>query len=320
VPGAGGLEAVQLGTVTKASVAKNQTNAIVDRLAAMGKISRAGDPALDPAFIKVKLGSLLDSAAPTQELVRAFARRSDLRIVVDRAQLVALVLAGVRNGVWEYQDPERGADGWGTVSQPSVHVRLAEDTFLHPVGTASEKPVSLCPFCGAAHPGRPCPDDEGGRQPEPGSRFEGKGAAGKAFADARAAAADAGRDTIRDLIINVDHIGLGAGIELSRLHTVVPPSTPGAELSYDVDVEVEMCRPGDAATVRYHGGPGDFAALREALKQLLAPRSATLAATLHATFADSLPLSGDVVQRLAQAAADTGPTRCVVTIVTETPA
>jgi hypothetical protein len=322
VPSASGLEAVQLGTVTKASVAKNQTDAIVERLAAMDKTARAGDSVLDPLFIRTKLGTLLDTPQPTQELVRAFARRSDLRLVLDRAQLVALVLAGVRNGVWEYQDPERDIDGWGTQAEPSISVRLAEDTFLHPPGSAPEAAAALCPFCGTAHPGTTtCPDGAGrdgtDTHRSAGSRFTGGGAAGKAFADARGAAADAGRNTVQELIVEVDHLGEGAGVEMARLHTVVPASTAGAKLTYDVAVEVSMSRPGDIATVRYHGEPADFSALREALKQLLATREATLKASLHATFADPPALSGEAVQRLAQAAGDTGPTRCVITIVTE---
>jgi len=327
VPGPGGLEAVELDVVTQASVKPNQSDAILERLAAMSKTQAAGDKPIDPGYVKVKLGAMLDSSLPTMELLRAFARRTDLKIVLDRAQIVALVGAGVRNGVWEYQDPERGDDGWATKAKPVAHIRLAEDTFLNPPGSAPSPVAQLCPLCGTGHPGLPCPGTgPGGPGPEgrstPGGdnlavSFSGSGAAGKAFVDARTAAAEAGRRSLREITVIVDHIGPGAGTELTRLHTLVPASTLGVSLTYDVDVTVVLSNPYDTAVIRYHGLPSDYAPLREALKQLLAPRQATLKASLRAEFDPPQELSGDSVGRLAQAARDTGPTKCTITLVTE---
>lgn len=326
VPGSGGLDAVELDVVTQASVKPNQSDAILERLAAMGKTQAAGDKPIDPGYVKVKLGVMLNSSQPTMELLRAFARRTDLKIVLDRAQIVALVGAGVRNGVWEYQDPERGDDGWATQARPVAHIRLAEDTFLHPPGSAPAPAEQLCPLCGTSHPGLPCPGTGSGPGagggPTPGGNklavsFSGSGAAGKAFVDARTAAAEAGRTTLREITVAVDHIGPGAGTELTRLHTLVPASALGASLTYDVDVTVVLSNPSDNAVIRYHGSPSDYAPLREALKQLLAPRQATLKASLHAVFDPPQALSGDYVGRLAQAARDTGPTKCTIKLVTE---
>ena len=75
------------------------------------------------------------------------------------------------------------------------------------------------------------------------STFTGTGAAGKAFSDARAAAAEAGRQDLRELTISVDHVGPGAGTELTRLHTVVNPSELGVALIYDMDVTVALSDP-----------------------------------------------------------------------------
>jgi hypothetical protein len=318
VPGPGGLESVELDLVTSASVQPNQTSAILERLAAMDKTLASGDKPLDPGYIRSKLGALLDTPQPTNELVRAFARRTDLKLVLDRAQLVNLVAAGVRNRVWEYQDPERGEQGWATADRPPLAVRLSEDTFLHPVGSAPPPQPLACPLCGRQHSGA-CPGPGGpGEPPLPaGSAFHGSGAAGRAFSEARAAAVEAGRGELRELRIAVDHVGAGAGTELARLHTVVPAATLGVALTYEVDCTVALSDPTQSAIVRYHGNPSDYAPLREALRQLLAPRQATLRAELLAVFSDPPSLSGDEVGRMAQAAADTGPTRCQVTLVTE---
>ncbi len=323
VPSTGGLEAIELDVVTTASVQPNQTSAILDRLAAMEKTLASGDKPMDPGFVRAKLGTLLDSPQPTNELVRAFARRTDLKLVLDRAQLVNLASAGVRNGVWEYQDPERPDGGWGTADRPPSAIRLAEDTFLHPVGSAPPLTPPPCPFCGQVHTGA-CPEDGPGgsggpRPPQPaaGTVFSGTGAAGKAFAQARGEAVEAGRTRLRELTIEVDHVGTGAGQELARLHSVVPGSALGVTLTYTLDLKVVLSDPAHTAEVRYSGSPSDYAPLREALRQLLATREATLKASIRGIFDEPPLLSGDEVGRLAQAAADTGPTKCQVMLVTE---
>ncbi len=323
VPAQGGLDLIELDVITTASVAPNQTGAILDRLAAMDKTLASGDKPLDPGYVKAKLGALLDGPQPTNELVRAFARRTDLKMVLDRAQLVNLVVAGVRNAVWEYQDPERGDDGWATADRPPSAVRLAEDTYLHPLGSAPAPTPLACPLCGQVHLGA-CPGTDGPTfgdmatvPPVLGASFAGTGAAGKAFAEARAGAAEAGRSQLRELIVSIDHVGAGAGTELARLLTVIPPSTLGAALTYTIDLTVVLSEPAQAAMVRYEGNPSDYAPLREALKQLLGPRQATLLARVRACFEHPPALSGDEVAHLAQAAADTGPTKCAVTLITE---
>lgn len=322
VPVSDGIDAIELDVVTQASVRPNQLDAIVERLKAMDKTLAAGDPPLDPRYVKTKLGVFFDAAQSSEELLRSFARRTDLKIVLDRAQVVALVLAGVRQGAWEYEDPERGAEGWATKDHPTAAVRLGEDTFLHPPGThrppeAAEQSEEICPFCGGVHPGRPCPGTGVRETPASPSRFSGAGAAGKAFIDARAAAAEQQREQLRELVVHVAMSGAATGTELARLQSVVPPTMLGARLTYDLDVTVALGDPTESARIEYHGSPIDFAPLRDALRQLLGAHQAVLDATLRATFDPALPLSGDETGRLAQAAADTGPTRCEITLTTE---
>jgi hypothetical protein len=327
VPGAQGLEAVQLDQVTSSSVLPNQTDAILNRLAAMEKTLRAGDRALDPAYVKNKLGDLMSRPQPTEELVKAFARRSDLKMVFDTAQLHSLISAGVRNGVWEYQDPERGDDGWATKDRPGFSPRLSADVLLHPPGSAPAPAAQVCPLCDGIHPGRGCPDESFGDgsdstqlglpQTKPAD-FTGTGAAGSAFTQARSAAAEQQRETLRELKIEIDHTGAGGGPELLRLHSVVPATTLGADLIYIIEAIVSLGDdPTHTAKISYQGTPKDYAPLREALKQLLGPRESVVKASVVAAFADGLPLSGDAVERFAQAARDTGPTKCRISMRTE---
>ncbi|MFE1433050.1 DUF499 domain-containing protein [Streptomyces griseoaurantiacus] len=328
VPNGRGLEAVQLDQITSSSVLPNQADAILGRLAAMDKTLRAGDKPLDPAYVKNKLGDLLNRPQPSEELDKAFARRADLKMVFDRMQLVSLISAGVRNGVWEYQDPARGDDGWATKDQPAASFRLAADVFLHPPGSAPAPAAQVCPLCDQIHPGRGCPDgvfgDPPGGGPQPPlplakpSVFTSTGAAGSALTQARSAAAEAGRQDLREMKIEIDHLGAGGAPELLRLHSVVPPVTLGVELVYDVEALVTLdSNPQHTAKVSYQGTPTDYAPLREALKQLLGPRESVLRASVTATFTEPLALSGEGVERFAQAARDTGPSKCTISMRTE---
>ena len=51
--------------MTQASVQPNQSDAILERLAAMDKTLAAGDQPIDPGYVKIKLGALLSTSQPT---------------------------------------------------------------------------------------------------------------------------------------------------------------------------------------------------------------------------------------------------------------
>jgi hypothetical protein len=312
------LESVELDVVTQASLKRNQTEAIVERLRAMEKTLAAGDKTPDPAYVKSKLGAQLDGAFPTAGLVEAFARRTDLKMVLDKAQLNALVAAGVRNGVWEYHDASRGDDGWATKDRPDAAFRLGDDTFLYPIGSAPEPTPKPCPFCGQVHPPGPCPDGTGKkRKPKVGVEFEATGSAGVAFAEAKEKALDAGRQKLVELRILVDELGSGAPTQLAKLHSVVPASYDGAQLRYDVDLSAALDVPEDSLSVTFRGTPPKYQPLREAVRQAIGDREASLRGLLTAAFAAPLDLAGQEVADLQQKASDTGPDKCTVTIVTE---
>lgn len=308
VPQVGGLDVVELDVVTQASLKPNQTDAILDRLAAMEKTLAAGDKPLDPGWIKSKLGAQLESPLTTIELVRAFARRPDLKMVLDRAQIAALVGAGIRNGIWEYHDAERGDKDWATIDNPTVPIRLADDTLLYPPGSAP-------PVDGG---------DTGGGiilPPPPkktvGSQFEAVGKADVAIKAARQKAADAGKATVRELRLSIDELGKGTGAELAKLLSVVPTTTPGATLTYEVRVGATLGNPAHQLQVTFVGPPPEFQPLKSALDHVLRQHEATVKATLAAVFEPALDLSGEAFADLQRRAADTGPSKATISVLTE---
>jgi hypothetical protein len=320
------LDAVELDVVTQASLKRNQTEAILDRLAAMEKTLAAGDKTPDPAFVKSKLGNQLETAFPTAHLVLAFARRTDMKMVLDKAQLIALVAAGVRNGVWEYHDATRGEEGWATKDRADAAFRLGEDSFLYPVGTAPAPTPKPCPFCGQIHPPGPCPGGGtgtggggAGTKTAADMTFVATGSAGVAIAEARGKALDVGRTSLVELRIQVEEFGAGGPIQLAKLHSVVPATQAGSALRYDIDLTATLGAPEDSLVVKFEGPPAKYQPLREALRQAVGSHESSLRTTLTAVFEPALQLAGQEMSDLHQRASDTGPDKCTVTIVTEAP-
>jgi hypothetical protein len=283
VPSQGGLEVVELDLVTTASAKRNQTEAVLDRLAAMEKTLVAGDRALDPGFIRSKLGSQLDNGLSTSELVRVFARRTDMKLVLDRAQLQSLVTAGVRNGVWEYFEPDGASGRWATKDQPAATTRIADDTFLHPPGSAPAPATGTSSGTGTgAAPLLPSPEQiraGRARAEDVGAAFSATGKGDVALREARQAARDAGRAQMRGLLVSIDPLGSDAGVELARLLTVVPASAPKASVRYFVRLNTDLGDPAALLSVQFSGTAGQYQAIRSALDQVLRSSEAALGST-----------------------------------------
>jgi hypothetical protein len=320
VPVVGGLEGHELDLVTQASLKPNQTEAILDRLAVMEKTLTAGSKALDPRMIRSRLGKLLENPLPTSGLLDQFARRSDLKLVLDRKQIVDLIVAGVRNGVWEYQDPELGDDGWGTAERPAKTVRLDTQTLLHPPGSAPAPSAVACPLCGTVHTG-PCPTGPGpGPGPEPAAddraSFAASGSAPVALAAVRQQAGEAERKELRLLRVHISEIGDGTAQQLARLLTMAP-KRPGATIRYEITLSAVLSDVQDVLKLEFRGSAADYEPVRSSVDQVLRQRQATLEAAIDVSFDPPLELAGDEVEQLRASAGDTGPAKCDITIYTE---
>lgn len=319
VPGKPGLESTVLTTVTSASLLPNQTDAVINSLDSMDKLLREGSKPLDPAWVRSRLGAQFDSPQPTMELGRAFARRPDLKIVLDRQQLVSLLIAGVRNGVWEYQAPDGGPAGWSTQTRMGATPRLGEDALMHPPGSAPELGTEACPLCGKVHEGL-CDDSGssggGGGGGSQAREFSATGSAGPTLVSARQAAVDAGRKTATRLRVSVSTVGDDAGKELQRLLTVPASAGPKAITVYRVDARVQLDDPAHVVHVDFTGAPADYGVLREPLRALLS-RQASVTASVDTTWSEPVELQGAEVAAIVSAAQSTGPKKCDVRLITE---
>jgi hypothetical protein len=298
------LQGQALATATTGNIYPNQTTAVTEYLAADKKTLVAGDSQLDPGRIAGLLGAQAVRQMATAELVRAFARRTDLPIVLDQGQMLGLVLAGVRNGVWEYQDPMRGIEGWATKSTPDRPVRIAEDTYIHPVGSAPAPAPSLPP-----EPLSPPPAVK--------ASFVDEGKADVAFTQVRQQAADAKVDRVVSLVISIDLFGDSTGTELAKLLSVIPAGTAGSLfagplLRYQVSAQIELGAPGNSLEVQFSGPASEYTPLKSALDHMLRSKPAILRASVTARFDPPVPLAGHEIEEIGQHAADTGPAKCQI--------
>ncbi len=301
----------QLPVVTQASLRPNQTTAIEERLAAMEKTLSAGDKRFDPQLFKNKAGKALDKAMVTSEVPLVFARRADLKIVLDQAQLVALIAAGVQNGTWEYQDAEiEGQRGWATQDRPSAAFRISSQTFLHPVGSAPEDEDGDKP----AGPKKIDLGKFGKGKPKTDDTFAEKGQAGHALATVRPKAVEANRGRLSAITLQVDEVGTQAREQLMRLLGVIG-TMPGASIRYGIHVAVDL-GPDDSLRVDYAGPPEGWASLRSPVDQALTGREGVVTATVTVTFGTPIDLAGQDYENLVQRAKDSGPSSCSVLIST----
>jgi hypothetical protein len=319
VPERDGLAVEELPTVTRASERPNQTEAVVDRLAAMDKTLSADDPPLDPAMIRSRLGAMFDEPVPTPQLSRVFAQRSDMRMVLDQGQFEKLVRAGVRNGVWELHDIAAGPDGWVTRDRPGP-LSIRDDTVLHPIGSAPPVEVAECPFCGQVHDPGPCPgaggaggSGSGGGAGTTVSVVEVRGSATSALAETLDQVRDRGAP-IKRLVVSIDEAGPSLQQELARLQSVVPDKLDGADVIWSVDIAATFDDPAHTVRLTFSGYPGDYGALKGTVEHVLRTRTATVRATCAATFDEPASPDADVVAALQGRAAKTGPSKCVVAI------
>jgi hypothetical protein len=315
VPDKDGLAVEELPTVTRASERPNQTEAIVDRLDAMDKTLDADDQPLDPAMIRSRLGAMLDSPVPTTMLSRVFAQRSDMKMVLDQGQFEKLVRAGVTNGVWEYHDTTKGATaGWVTRDRPG-RIRVADDTRLHPLGSAPPPEVPECPFCGKVHEPGPCPVP--GPRPDPSrpeTTFEARGSATSAVQEAVGRVLDAGASPVKRLVVAIDETGASLQQELARLQSVVPDGIDGAAVTWSVEIGASFDQPGHALSLRFTGRPAEYGALKSAVDHVLRTSTATVRASCEAKFATPAAADGPAVSSVRDRAGRTGPSKCTVSI------
>jgi hypothetical protein len=133
----------------------------------------------------------------------------------------------------------------------------------------------------------------------------------------REEAAGAGRERLARLVVSLNESGQDGAAALIKLHSLVPPSAPGATTRYDVHAVVDLGQADEFVKIEFHGPPAKYQPLKQALDPLLRGHDANLEATVTAAFDAPLALSGEEFEAIRLRAVDSGPAKCTITITTE---
>jgi hypothetical protein len=107
----------------------DQSAVILRVLRQLDKVLTADDKPLAAAYVKAKAWDAGQAQMSTEELRRAFARRTGLRMLLDLNQLKKAIRDGAKQGIWIYYDPQERVD-YGPLS-PAPLVQIDEDTLLY---------------------------------------------------------------------------------------------------------------------------------------------------------------------------------------------
>lgn len=171
----------------------------------------------------------------TEDLRRAFARRTGLRILLDLNQLKKAIRDGVQQGVWVYYDPQEKL-GYGPRS-PAPLARIDESILLYtpdeakrlaiPIkGEETTKPAETCPVCGRPVDACICGED-GGQPPIAGKGtakvpLHAEGTPAQVFQAIVDQCQDQGIARIRRLLIRMEGSGKAGASDARALGLAIP--------------------------------------------------------------------------------------------------
>ncbi len=137
----------------RAEVQQDQTRVLLEALRRLDKVWTAESDPIDPQYIKSRAWPAGRKAVAVSDVLRAFAMRRGLRILMDRRPLRMGITEGVRRGTWVYYDPREGV-GCGP-SSPTPLVDLEGDAELIEPEEARARGIRIkgeeerrCPVCG----------------------------------------------------------------------------------------------------------------------------------------------------------------------------
>ena len=252
-------------------VSRDQTGILVGVLRDLDKVLTGDDGSMSAQFVKAKAWTSGRGDMSTDDLVREFAKRLGLRMLLDPSQLKKTIRNGCSQGVWVYYDPKQ--DRAHRRDSPPPFVEISGDAMLYTPEEADRvfPPEEKCDRCGRAECGcgEECPlcghvecscgDTNGGDDPLVVTKT---GAPGRVFQRVADGFQDAGRQLIGTLTITCEDPS-----DMRALGMAVPQFPKG---KYRVDLQLvaefgERSADG-SVKVRYDGLWDRYKRLRSTLE------------------------------------------------------
>jgi len=151
-----GLAWIQIQPREQAKVDRDQSEALVFALhQQVDKVLTAEDTPMPAQYVKAKAWPKGQPTLSTEDLRREFAKRYELRILLDINQLKKTIRDGIRQGDWVYYVAQEDY-GYGQKS-PDPFVQITDDVFLYEPEEAKRRgirikgedrqPPAVCPMC-----------------------------------------------------------------------------------------------------------------------------------------------------------------------------
>jgi len=222
-------------------VASDQAKVVLGILKQLDKVLTDESKPLSSAYVKSKAWPGSQQEMTTEELLRAFARKISLPIMLDQQKLKSTIKEGITNGTWVYFDT-REQMGYGKKSPPPF-VSISEDALLYtpeeaerrgiPIKGAGSEKREVCPLCGA----HPCACEV---PPLPGPEvFQAEGTPAQAMQNVRDMAEDAGALTLSKITVVAEGEGK-EGARVSEAIGLAIPQLGKAEVWFERNINSEF--------------------------------------------------------------------------------
>lgn len=217
------LARVQLAPQEQGDVAPDQSTVVLNVLKDLDKVITQESNVLSGKFAREKAWDAGQTSITTEDLRRAFARKMNLRMLLDINQLKKTIRNGIEQGVWVYYDAHEQM-GYNHQS-PAPAIQISDETTLY----APEKYAELgWPIKGVEpiQPPLPPPPGTGGTggviiSPSP-VQLQGEGAPGQAFQMLRDACGDKEIGWLRRIHIEIQGNGPHGANEVRALGLSIP--------------------------------------------------------------------------------------------------
>ncbi len=305
----------QLQVQDQGQVNVDQSEVVLRILKLFEKVQTQDAQPLSAKFIKARAWDMGQTHLSTEDLRKAFARKMNLRMMLDLNQLKKTIRNGIEQGVWIYYDARRQI-GYGPDS-PAPTIEIGDDTFLYAPEEyerlgwriEGEEPIDIprgtepaserCPICG-----NPIAQCACGMLPAR-EALQGTGAPGQAFQRLYDLCLDQDIAYLRQLTINIQGDGQQGANEVRALGLVIPQMGKGqfwvkqsltAEFGGDEQIHVSFA-----------GGWDRYKRLKQVTESFAQDaRKFNAHTTLMADFPSGLEVRGDQFRTIWEVCAQLG--------------
>ncbi len=311
---ANGLAREVLPAQEQGDINKDQGAVVLRVLKQLDKVLTADDPAMPPAYVKAKAWPHGQPSMTTEDLRREFGKRIGLRILLDVNQLKKTIRTGCSNGAWIYFDATEQI-GYGAPS-PAPMVEFSEDAVLYEPDEAKrlglrikgdEAPqAAACPLCGKAEcecggEGAEAGEGGGGTAGAPTRlKFKEEGPPAQVFQKIADHFHDAGRTTIRRLVLRCEGMGKESAADARAIGLAIPQLGKGSfRVEQSMTAEFGMPPNADSFSVTFQGAWDRYKRVKQLTDAFGQEASkVTVRTVLSATFEEGLIVTGDQFQSL----------------------